>query len=297
LRRRTTLSLLNPKDVDAWLAGPGRPHADGFRAELRVGWFLGRSRVRRRILDELVCRWNDDARFRLDVEQSLRSLPECLLDVARRLAANQLLALSSEDSVRRLVAVPRPAAAEALARRVHRELAPLHSLERYPGLLSALLHRLAVATEDEGFRTMHRTSTPIPAAPQALVLGGERRLRWGSTRGTRGTWWVLETRLSSNDFTQDEARRSMTRSLRPALRKLRKDLARREPESRASIGDRAVSVAVEPAVPALPPGPRRHRRPESGVVVVRSADLDAHAQGAYVGVPGPTGSPSANTHA
>jgi hypothetical protein len=274
LRRRKRHPLLTWKDVDVWLAGPGRPFAGGFRAELRVGWFFAERRLRRRILAELGKRWNEDPRFPLDVEQSLRAMPECLLDCARRLAANQLLALASEDSVRRIVAVPRAAATEALARRVHRELAPLHDVARYPGLLWSLLQRLAAEAERRHFRAMRRASTAIASAPRALVLGGEGRLEWGSGDGPRGTWWVLETRMSSNDFTRDDARAAIARALQPALRALRKDLRKRAPESRSSIGDRAVEIAAEPVSTALPPGPRPWRRPQSGVVVVTSAQLD-----------------------
>lgn len=275
MRRSTDLPLLTAKDVDLWLAGPGLDRREELAAGLRLSWFFGKTRLRRRILTDVRRRWNDDARFRLDVEQSLRALPECLLELARRLAANQLLALASEDSVRRIVAVPRRAATVAFARRVHRELAPLHSLERYPGLLEALIRRLAEAAEKKLFRELRRGSASILTAPRALVLGGEPRLEWGGASGPRGTWWVLETRMSSNDFTRDDAREATTRALRPTLRKLRKELARRESASRTSIGDRAMGVATETSAPAPPPGPRRRRRPQSGVVVVTSSQLDA----------------------
>jgi hypothetical protein len=274
LHRSIDRPFLTSKDVDTWLAGPGQCRLDDFRAELRAPWFFADARIRRRIFADVGKRWNGDARFRLDVEQSLRAVPECLLEVARRLAANQLLALASEDSVRRIVAVPRAAVAAALTGRVHRELAPLHTLEPYPGLLETLLRRLAAATENASFRELRRASTAIPSAPRALILGGEGRLRWGEGPTPRGTWWVLETRMSSNDFTRDEAREAIARTLRPALRKLKKDLSRRQRESRISIGDRAVDIAVEPAARATPLGPRRRRKPQSGVVVVTSAELD-----------------------
>jgi len=147
LRRSTDRPLLTSKDVELWLAGPGLTRREELAAGLRFPWFFGRTRLRRRIFSDLRQRWNDDPRFRLDVEQSLRALPECLLELARRLAASQLLALASEDSVRRIVAVPRRAAAAALTHRLRRELGPLHSLERYPGLLDALLRRLAETAE------------------------------------------------------------------------------------------------------------------------------------------------------
>ncbi|MGH2570002.1 MAG: hypothetical protein ACRDGR_02170 [bacterium] len=274
MRRRKRHPLLTWKDVDVWLAGPGRPFAAGLRKELRAGWFFAERRLRRRILAELGERWNKDPRFPLDVEQSLRAMPECLLECARRLATNQLLALASVDPVRRIIAVPRAAAAEALARRLHRELAPLHDVERYPGLLWSLLQRLAVETEHRQFRALRRASTAIPSAPRALILGGERKLQWGSDGAPRGTWWILETRMSSNDFTRDEARASIARTLRPAVRALHRDLRKRAPESRSSIGDRAVEIAAEPVSTALPPGPRPWRKPQSGVVVVTSAQLD-----------------------
>ena len=274
MRRHDDRSLLTSRDVRDWLAAEGRARHADFRTELRAPWFFGESRIRRRILADLGKRWNADARFRLDVEQSFRALPECLLEVARRLAANQLLALASEDSVRRIVAVPRAAAAEAFRRRVHRELAPLHALERYPGLLVALLGRLATDHEEAAFKAHRRGSLAVPSAPRAVILGGEPGLRWGDKRAPRGYWWVLETRMSSNDFTREEARAAIARSLRPTLRKLKKELSRRETESRRSIGARALEIAAEAApTPGPAPGPRQRRRPESGVVVVSSAEL------------------------
>jgi hypothetical protein len=137
-----------------------------------------------------------------------------------------------------------------------------------------LLQRLAVQAEHKHFRALRRTSTAIPSAPRALILGGERRLEWGSDGAPRGTWWVLETRMSSNDFTREDARAAIARTLRPAVRALRKDLRKRALESRGSIGDRAVEIAAEPVSTGLPPGPRPWRRRQSGVVVVTSSQLD-----------------------
>lgn len=230
-----TRNLLDRDAFGEWWNAEGRSVQLDVRHRLRVPWFFGRRRVRKRLHRAARRVFDPMAPFALSLEPYLDELPVVICKIGLAIRRRRHKDLYTVDENASIIVIPRGIVRNDFEVRLAKQLSDSPHAAAFPGLARRIVRPLALEAEDLLFRSLSRGRDGTEAGEDALLLGVDETFRWRINR-TDGHYYLAVSGTGA-DLSNRRERRKFRSEAEEVLRAQELFLQHMDPLQRAAAAE------------------------------------------------------------